>query len=162
MLRRPRHPYTRALLDSVPRITMRAAQERVSPAPALLLEVEDVSKSYAVRRGLFARAGRVDALRNVSMTLSAGETLAVVGESGSGKTTLSRCLVGLLRPTTGRDRVAGEIADRILVMQAGRVVEAGSPAAIFSRPQAPYTRQLIASIPGGGEAGLAMASVVPA
>ncbi|MQB46226.1 ABC transporter ATP-binding protein [Rhizobium sp. ICMP 5592] len=44
---------------------------------------------------LSARYGDRTVLRDVSMTLSRGECLAVVGESGCGKTTFSRCMIGL-------------------------------------------------------------------
>ena len=47
-------------------------------------------------------------------------------------------------------RVAAEIADRIIVMRSGKIVEQGTPSAIFHWPQHDYTRQLIASIPGRG------------
>jgi oligopeptide transport system ATP-binding protein len=43
--------------------------------------------------------------------------------------------------------VAAEIADRILVMYAGRVVEEGSARAIFHRPRMPYTMGLLGSVP---------------
>jgi ATP-binding cassette subfamily B protein len=41
-------------------------------------------------------------LKNVNLTLRAGETVAVVGPSGSGKTTLIRMLAGFYRPTEGK------------------------------------------------------------
>lgn len=45
-------------------------------------------------------------------------------------------------------RVAAQICDRIAVMQLGRVVELSNASDIFYRPQHPYTKQLIDSIPG--------------
>ena len=43
--------------------------------------------------------------------------------------------------------VVAEIADRVVVMQEGRVVEAGSAAAVLNAPQHPYTKALIAAVP---------------
>lgn len=48
-------------------------------------------------------------------------------------------------------RLAAYLADEIVVMQRGRVVESGSVVDVFSHPQHPHTRVLIASIPGLGE-----------
>ena len=45
--------------------------------------------------------------------------------------------------------VIAETADRVAVMYAGRIVETGPVRAIFRSPQHPYTRGLLASIPGG-------------
>ena len=45
--------------------------------------------------------GGVKVLLNVSMSVSAGQTLAVVGESGSGKSTAARVMTGLLPPLSG-------------------------------------------------------------
>jgi oligopeptide/dipeptide ABC transporter ATP-binding protein len=58
--------------------------------------------------GLTVRFGDVVAVNDVSLTIDAGETLALVGESGSGKTTLGRVLSLLLAPTTGRLELAGK------------------------------------------------------
>ena len=46
--------------------------------------------------------------------------------------------------------VIAETADRVAVMYAGRIVEEGPVRAIFRQPQHPYTRALLASMPGGG------------
>ena len=46
--------------------------------------------------------------------------------------------------------VIAETADRVAVMYAGRIVETGPVRAIFRDPQHPYTRGLLASMPGGG------------
>ncbi|TPQ15790.1 ABC transporter ATP-binding protein [Streptomyces sporangiiformans] len=45
---------------------------------------------------------------------------------------------------------AREHADRLLVMYAGRLVEAGPVEEVFARPRAPYTAGLLASVPGEG------------
>src|SRR2546430_14978490 len=45
--------------------------------------------------------------------------------------------------------IVAETADRVAVMYAGRIVETGPVRAIFRQPQHPYTRGLLASIPGG-------------
>ena len=44
--------------------------------------------------------------------------------------------------------VVAEVADRVAVMQDGRIVEAGQVQQIFHRPEHPYTRRLMAAIPG--------------
>jgi peptide/nickel transport system ATP-binding protein len=45
-------------------------------------------------------------------------------------------------------RVASRICDRIAVMQAGRIVEQAEPVKLFSDPEQPYTRELLAAVPG--------------
>jgi oligopeptide/dipeptide ABC transporter ATP-binding protein len=58
-----------------------------------LLEVDDLEVTFH-RHGQVVRA-----VRGLSLTVSAGRTLAVIGESGSGKTAAARALIGLLPPT---------------------------------------------------------------
>ncbi len=55
-----------------------------------VLDVRSLTVSYATG------ASRIRALRDVSFSISAGETLALVGESGSGKSTVSLAIIGLL------------------------------------------------------------------
>jgi oligopeptide/dipeptide ABC transporter ATP-binding protein len=49
----------------------------------------------------------VQAVNDVSFSIHKGETLAIVGESGSGKTTVGRCVLGLVKPTSGSIQFAG-------------------------------------------------------
>ena len=47
--------------------------------------------------------------------------------------------------------VVAEVADRVVVMNAGEIVEAGTPSEIYHHAKHPYTRKLIAAAPGHGE-----------
>ena len=69
-----------------------------------MLEVRNLKKVYAARLG----GSRVEALRDVSFTVEAGEYVAVMGESGSGKTTLLNILAALDRPTGGQVLLNGQ------------------------------------------------------
>ena len=55
-----------------------------------------------------SRAGNVDILRGVDLTVNAGEALGIVGPSGSGKTTLRMVIAGLERASRGEVTVAGQ------------------------------------------------------
>ncbi|MEQ1578711.1 MAG: ABC transporter ATP-binding protein [Hyphomicrobium sp.] len=66
-----------------------------------IIDLSDVSLTLA------SRAGPVDILRGVSLTVGRGETLAIVGPSGSGKTSLLMVLAGLEAATRGSVTVAG-------------------------------------------------------
>ena len=67
-----------------------------------LIVVERVSKSY------WRDALEIPVLMDVSLSLLAGEFIALMGPSGSGKTTLLNLIAGLDRPTAGRIVVGGE------------------------------------------------------
>jgi oligopeptide/dipeptide ABC transporter ATP-binding protein len=68
------------------------------------LQVEDLVKLFRVTRGAILRRtlGVTRAVDGVSFVLPRRSTLGLVGESGSGKSTIARCVLGLLRPTSGR------------------------------------------------------------
>jgi branched-chain amino acid transport system ATP-binding protein len=51
--------------------------------------------------GLDAGYGAVKALRDVSINVAGGETVALLGTNGNGKSTLMKCIMGLVRPTRG-------------------------------------------------------------
>lgn len=50
-------------------------------------------------------------LRDISLDIQPGETVAIVGENGSGKTTLSKILLGLYEPTQGTIKAGGQNLD---------------------------------------------------
>jgi branched-chain amino acid transport system ATP-binding protein len=58
--------------------------------------------------GLTVRYGPIPALRDISLTLEEGETLAVVGANGAGKSTLTLAIAGVVRPAAGRIAFAGQ------------------------------------------------------
>ncbi|MBF8187485.1 ABC transporter ATP-binding protein [Nonomuraea sp. K274] len=66
-----------------------------------MIEISDVVKSYPLGEG------EVVAVDHLSLTVEAGEFVAIVGRSGSGKTTLLNLLAGIDRPTSGIVRAAG-------------------------------------------------------
>ncbi|HUK75645.1 MAG TPA: ABC transporter ATP-binding protein, partial [Nitrososphaerales archaeon] len=61
------------------------------------IEIANLTKTY----------GKVVALNNVSLEVSAGEILGLLGPNGAGKSTLMKIVVGILRPTTGYVKVGG-------------------------------------------------------
>lgn len=91
-----------------------------------MIEAKNVSYSF----------GTTPALRDVSVGIVAGETVAIMGRSGSGKSTLLHCLAGLLVPDTGEvwfgdhrldnasdtERSARRLAQMGLVFQFGHLV----------------------------------------
>jgi ABC-type glutathione transport system ATPase component len=77
-------------------------------ADDIMLEIDNVSKIYPGRRGIFGMSPEVHALKNVSLTVRKGESFGLVGESGSGKTTLTRSILHLETPTSGSIRVQGQ------------------------------------------------------
>ena len=97
----PKEDYTRAL------VSVHAIAHEEKPATAEpVLKVENVTARY--------KGTNFDVLKNVSVELHPGQTLAVVGESGSGKSTLARAITGLLPPSQGRITFAGRELSREL------------------------------------------------
>lgn len=59
-------------------------------------------------RGLTKVIGNQEILRGVDLEVAAGETLVIIGRSGGGKSVLLKHLIGLLLPTSGDIRIAGQ------------------------------------------------------
>lgn len=98
ILERPRHPYTRKLLDAMPRRL--PARPPIQEAP--IVEVRNLVVDYAGHQRLFSRTGAKRALNGIDLHVKPREVVAVVGGSGSGKTTLGRAIAGLLALTSGQ------------------------------------------------------------
>ncbi|MCO5082468.1 MAG: ABC transporter ATP-binding protein [Rhizobiaceae bacterium] len=101
IIKEPRQEYTNQLV-SVHHI------EHTEKAPSAkpVLSVKNVTAAYA--------GGKVKVLKNVSVDIHPGQTLAVVGESGSGKSTLARAITGLLPPEQGAVTFAGRTLSNAL------------------------------------------------
>ena len=94
IINEPREDYTRAL------VSVRSETHPEKPKSGnVVLKVENVTARY--------KSVPIDVLKNVSVEIEAGHTLAVVGESGSGKSTLARAITGLLPPARGQMVFAG-------------------------------------------------------
>jgi phospholipid/cholesterol/gamma-HCH transport system ATP-binding protein len=55
-------------------------------------------------RSLVVRFGRQEVLRDITLRIPRGQTVAIIGESGCGKTVLMKSIIGLIRPTSGQIR----------------------------------------------------------
>lgn len=97
----------------------------------------------------------------IAMALACGPDFIVADEPTTAlDTTVQRQILKLLLElvdTTGAGlvvithnlAVVSQIADRVLVMYAGEIVEAGPAASVFGDPSHPYTRGLLAALPSG-------------
>src|SRR5690242_11916403 len=65
--------------------------------------IEHLSKHFG------SGSARVDALRDIEMTVHAGEVVGLMGPSGSGKTTLLNCVACITEPSAGRMMLDGEV-----------------------------------------------------
>jgi len=92
----------------LPATTDTPAQDAGQGSGTALVEFDATDLRYPVRTGALRRTtGYVDAVRQVSLKVEAGRTLALVGESGSGKTSLTKLLLRLETPSGGTVRYDG-------------------------------------------------------
>ena len=70
-----------------------------------MIELKHVSKVFETA------GGRVEALKDISLTIPDGDVYGIIGMSGAGKSTLVRCINMLERPTSGEVIVNGKRLD---------------------------------------------------
>jgi len=81
------------------------------PPRGTIIEAQDLVLSF----------GETPALRDASLSVQRGETVAVMGPSGSGKSTLLHCLAGILVPASGRVIFDGQRIDALREEQRSRL-----------------------------------------
>ncbi|MDF9824513.1 ABC-type proline/glycine betaine transport system ATPase subunit [Breznakia sp. PF5-3] len=80
-----------------------------------IIRVESISKVFKMNKTaqklidkkeskdiIYEKSGAIVALQDVSFNVKRGETFCIIGLSGSGKSTLIRCLIELVKPTSGK------------------------------------------------------------
>lgn len=86
-------------------------------------------------RSLSVTFGRQNVLRDISLSVPKGQTVAIVGESGCGKTVLMKSVIGLVKPTVGEIFFDGKdinkLTDKELVIQRIRFGYVFQNAALF-------------------------------
>jgi len=133
LFKRPKNSYTKALLDSRPKLDMRleklptiasltdnsfipkevTAQQRATKHKRIytkepLLEVLNLEKEYYNSAGFFKSKKIIKAVDDVSFKVFEGETLGLVGESGCGKSTLGKAILQLDKATKGKIKYRGK------------------------------------------------------
>ncbi|MFD1647535.1 metal ABC transporter ATP-binding protein [Haloarchaeobius litoreus] len=82
--------------------TVAAADVAASAGDGTVIELSDVEFGYTA----------TPVVEDISLSITAGEYVAVVGPNGSGKSTLLQLMLGLLKPDSGEARLFGEPAHR--------------------------------------------------
>lgn len=67
-----------------------------------MIQIDGVTKSYTVSHE------KIEALKNISLTIHKGEWITILGPSGSGKSTLLNCIGGMELPSHGDVEIDGE------------------------------------------------------
>ena len=95
-----------------------------------MLDIQQVS---------FAYPGHAPALKELSLTVAAGDFIGLAGRNGSGKTTLTRIMVGLAKPVSGQ-----VLLDERNTLQCGPAVMARAIGYVFQNPDRQIFRDTVA------------------
>ncbi|TCQ05283.1 peptide/nickel transport system ATP-binding protein [Rhizobium sp. PP-F2F-G36] len=153
----PRHDVRRILTEPVLRAGLSKAEAHARMAMLLARVGLDASvadrKPHAFSGGQRQRIGLARALMHQPRLLVADEPVSALDVSVQAQVLdllaeLQRDLGLAMLFITHDLRVAAKVADRIAVMQQGRIVEAAATDDLLHRPQSAYARALLAAIPG--------------
>jgi ABC-type multidrug transport system ATPase subunit len=114
-----------------------------------MIEIEGLRKEY--RR---ARGGRTVAVDGLDLSVPEGGVFGFLGPNGAGKTTTIRCLLGLVRPSSGRLSLLGADVAHALPSVIGRVGSIVEAPAMFARFSGRRNLEILARIHGEGDAAI--------
>lgn len=110
LFKQPEHPYTQQLIDSEPKGSPAPVERDATP----VLEAQNICVEFPIKKNFWGRTTEsFSAVKNLSLTVKAGETVGIVGESGSGKTTLGLALLKLLGSHSDFIRFCGQRCDEL-------------------------------------------------
>lgn len=100
-----------------------------------LIELKDINMVFNKSSGMLKKDKAIHVLKNINLTVHAGEILALVGESGCGKTTLGKIITGLYKPTSGSimfegKHVSGLLSKKITSYNSVQFIQQDSYAAL--------------------------------
>ncbi|MEM7195201.1 MAG: ABC transporter ATP-binding protein [Pseudomonadota bacterium] len=107
VLESPRHPYSKQLIDSVPRETKKESSRMEFEIENDLIKLTQVGVDFRVGKRLHTAVDSVD------LAIRYGEVLGLVGESGSGKSTIAMAINRLCRLSRGEIHLDGESIQKI-------------------------------------------------
>tara|TARA_Y100001954_G_C15803499_1_gene601441 strand:+ start:1260 stop:2771 length:1512 start_codon:yes stop_codon:yes gene_type:complete len=103
----PQHDYTKELISS-----RHKREGAINSSGDSLIEANRVSLEYIVKKDFLGRVKEsFSAVKNVSLSIHAGERVGLVGESGSGKSSLGKLLLGMEPCTSGEIKWKGQSLD---------------------------------------------------
>jgi ABC-type multidrug transport system ATPase subunit len=114
-----------------------------------MIEIDGLRKEFRRLRG-----GRTVAIDGLNLSVPEGGVFGFLGPNGAGKTTTIRCLLGLVRPSSGRLSLLGADVGRALPTVIGRVGSIVEAPAMFPRFSGRRNLEILARIHGEGDAAI--------